>query len=297
MSSPCTSPADVADTASSAGVSTVIDTTRPDGAARPPAPVPQASVAAPAPKPQLPLASPGKRRWMMHDDLRPVPGLAPVGCTSAAAAPLRCGRSPTSTARPRRGVAQLDFASDRCRRVAADGLRPPPRTCFQMLPSPEVLGINAQHSSRPSGFCSMGLFRSNQFPLDRVCSHHYYRQSMGHPLPPRRPGGIQPYTPAVATVKRCPFRHLSLPPVALAALAPEATRSLTRRPARAIYRSRPRRHSRPTHASPRLRLSFDSGPPAQLTGTGLHTPWAWDRLGPTSAHDCGCPSIPGLRPS
>ena len=54
---------------------------------------------------------------------------------------------------------------------------------------------------------------------------------------------------------------------------------------------------RPTHAGPRLRLSFDSGPPAQLTGTGLHTPWAWDRLGPTSAHDCGCPSIPGLRPS
>jgi hypothetical protein len=65
-------PADAADAASSAGVSTVIDTTRPDGTARPPAPVPQASVAAPAPKPQLPLASPGKRRWMMHDDLRPL---------------------------------------------------------------------------------------------------------------------------------------------------------------------------------------------------------------------------------
>ena len=64
-------PADAADAASSAGVSTVIDTTRPDGAARPPAPVPQASVAAPAPKPQLPLASPGKRR--LDDARRPLP--------------------------------------------------------------------------------------------------------------------------------------------------------------------------------------------------------------------------------
>ena len=68
-------------------------------------------IAAPAPKPQLPLASPGKRRWMMHGDLRPVPGLGPVGFTSAAAAPLRRGRSPTSTARPGRGAAQLDSAS------------------------------------------------------------------------------------------------------------------------------------------------------------------------------------------
>ena len=41
-----------------------------------------------------------------------VPGLGPVGCTSAAAAPLHCGRSPTSTARPGRGAAQLDSASD-----------------------------------------------------------------------------------------------------------------------------------------------------------------------------------------
>ena len=65
-------PAGVADAASSAGDVTVIDTSRPDGAAKPPAPAPQASVAAPAPKPQLPLASPGKRRWMMHDDLRPL---------------------------------------------------------------------------------------------------------------------------------------------------------------------------------------------------------------------------------
>ncbi len=65
-------PADVADAASAAGDSSVIDTTRPDGAAKPPAPAPQATAAAPAPKPPLPLATPGKRRWMMHDDLRPL---------------------------------------------------------------------------------------------------------------------------------------------------------------------------------------------------------------------------------
>ena len=108
----------------------------------------------------------------------------------------------------------------------------------------------------------MGLFVRTSSLWARSARTTITGKSMGHPLPPRRPGGIQPYTPAVATVKRCPFRHLSLPPVALAVLAPEATRSLTRRPARAIYRSRPRRHS------------------ARLT----------------PAHDCGCPSTPGLRP-
>ena len=46
-------PADVADAAPSAGDSTVLDTTRPDGAAKPPTPAQQASVAAPAPKQQL----------------------------------------------------------------------------------------------------------------------------------------------------------------------------------------------------------------------------------------------------
>jgi hypothetical protein len=115
----------------------------------------------------------------------------------------------------------------------------------------------------PFGVCSVGLFVRTSSLWARSARTTITGKSMGHPLPPRRPGGIQPYTPAVATVKRCPFRHLSLPPVALAVLAPEATRSLTRRPARAIYRSRPRRHS------------------ARLT----------------PAHDFGCPSTPGLRPS
>ena len=174
---------------------------------------------------------------------------------------------------------------------------------------------------------------------------------MGHPLPPRRPGSIQPYTPAVATVERCPFaicpyhpwpwrcsrrRQPEACPAALpglsidparGAIPPDSRRPTTsavlrlrasgpadwRRLAHALglgptlthvgprlrlsFDSGPPAQLTRTHACPRLRLSFDSGPPARLPGTGLHTPWAWDQLGPTSAHDCGCSSTPGLRPS
>jgi hypothetical protein len=73
--------------------------------------------------------------------------LGPVGCTSAATAPLRRGRSPTSTARPRRGAAQLDSAPDRCRRVAASSSQGWPRWA-ELLPPPLVLLVKqAPHRS------------------------------------------------------------------------------------------------------------------------------------------------------
>ena len=106
-------------------------------------------IAAPAPKPQLPLASPGKRRWMMHGDLRPVPGLGPVGFTSAAAAPLRRGRSPTSTARPRRGAAQLDSASDCCRRAAVSSV-PGRARWVALLPPPLRCAAGGRQPARPA---------------------------------------------------------------------------------------------------------------------------------------------------
>jgi hypothetical protein len=141
------------------------------------------------------------------------------------------------------------------------GSPPPPRTCFQMLPSPEVLGLNAQHSSRPSGSvawaCSFEPVPSGQGLLAPLLP-----AIDGLPVAPPPAGRHPAVHPGGRNGRAVPFRHLSLPPVALAVLAPEATRSLTRRPALAIYRSRPRRHS------------------ARLT----------------PAHDCGCPSTPGLRP-
>ena len=87
--------------------------------------------------------------WMMQDDLCPVPGLAPVGCTSAAAAPLRCGRSPTSTARPRRGAAHLDSASDRCRRVAVSS-SPGRARWAALLPSPLRCAAGGRQPARPA---------------------------------------------------------------------------------------------------------------------------------------------------
>ena len=141
------------------------------------------------------------------------------------------------------------------------GSAPPPHM-FQMLPSPEVLGLNAQHSSRPSGSvawaCSFEPVPSGQGLLAPLLP-----AIDGLPVAPPPAGRHPAVHPGGRNGRAVPFRHLSLPPVALAVLAPEATRSLTRRPARAIYRSRPRRHS------------------ARLT----------------PAHDCGCPSTPGLRPS
>ena len=81
-------------------------TTRPVGAAKPPAPAPQASVAAPAPKPQLPLASPGKRRWMMHGDLRPVESPGQARWAALLPPPLRCAAGGRQLARPAPGGAR-----------------------------------------------------------------------------------------------------------------------------------------------------------------------------------------------
>ena len=147
-----------------------------------PAPVPPSApssgqkIAAPAPKPQLPLASPGKRRWMMHGDLRPVPGLGPVGCTSAAAAPLRRGRSPTSTARPRRGAAQLDSASSAVAEPQVSSfpggarwtaLLPPPLRCATGGRQPQAGRGAARLRFRPLP-PSRCLFVPGPGPVDRT---------------------------------------------------------------------------------------------------------------------------------
>ena len=172
----------------------------------------------------------------------------------------------------------------------------PPRTCFQMLPSPEVLGLNAQHSSRPSGSvawaCSFEPVPSGQgllAPLLPAIDGPPVAPPPAGRHPAIHPGGRNgqavPFSPSVSTTRG--------PGGARAG----GNQKLDPPPGPGYLSIPPAAPFRPTHAGPRLRLSFDSGPPAQLTGTGLHTPWAWDRLGPTSAHDCGCSSTPGLRPS
>ena len=168
----------------------------------------------------------------------------------------------------------------------------PPRTCFQMLPSPEVLGLNAQHSSRPSGSvawaCSFEPVPSGQgllapllpaFDGPPVAPPPAGRHPAIHPS--GRNGQAVPFSPSVSTTRGSGGARAG------------GNQKLDPPPGPGYLSIPPAAPFRPTHAGPRLRLSLDSGPPAQLTGTGLHTPWAWDRLGPTSAHDCGCPSIPG----
>ena len=172
----------------------------------------------------------------------------------------------------------------------------PPRTCFQMLPSPEVLGLNAQHSSRPSGSvawaCSFEPVPSGQgllAPLlpaidgPPVAPPPAGRHPAIHPS--GRNGQAVPFSPSVSTTRDSGGARAG------------GNQKLDPPPGPGYLSIPPAAPFRPTHAGPRLRLPFDSGPPARLPGTGLHTPWAWDRLGPTSAHDCGFPSVPGLRPS
>ncbi len=174
-----------------------------------------------------------------------------------------------------------------------------PRTCFFFKCCQVPRFLDSTHITRLAlrGFVAWAC-SFEPVPSERLGerSHHYYRQSMGHPSPPRRPGGTQP------TPRRSQRPSGALSPSVPTTRGPGGARAggnqkLDPPPGPGYLSIPPAAPFRPTHAGPRLRLFFDSGPPAQLTGTGLHTPWACDRLGLTSAPDCGCPSIPGLRPS
>ena len=180
------------------------------------------------------------------------------------------------------------------------GSAPPPRTCFQMLPSPEVLGLNAQHSSRPSGSvawaCSFEPVPSGQGLLAPLlpaidgppvapppAGRHPAIHSSG------RNGQAVPFSPSVSTTRGSGGAraggnqkldpppgpgYLSIPP---AAPFPSDSRRPTTAAVLRLRASGPADWHRlahalglgptRTHVGPRLRLSFDSGPPAQLTRT------------------------------
>ena len=88
-----------------------------------------------------------------------------------------------------------------------------------------------------------GLFACTCFPRSMPARTAIPGNRWATRCPPRWPGG-EPDTPADTTAGWCPS-PLTSPHVALAALAPKATGRLASRPARAIYRPRPRRHPLP----------------------------------------------------